>query len=112
MPILIEWKNFKGAPSQSGPIFVCDHCDEQIDDVADGNAQWREPSASPGRGRRELYFTHKRCYRAFTADQTPTAPFMWNSEELAAFLWFLESNTGFDVDAGKDLARSAAGVGS
>ena len=110
MPVVIEWANFADEPSQSGPIVVCDHCDTRIDDARDGNAQWREPSSSPGHGRRDLFFTHKRCYRAFTADERPDSDFMWHSQELSAFLWFLTSNAAWNADEAEPLALAAAGI--
>ena len=64
MGIVIEWRG-----DQSGPVVVCDHCQQQIAEAADGNAQWQEPSGEAlGVGRRELSFTHKRCYDAFSRD--------------------------------------------
>ena len=109
MPIEIEWRD-----GQSGPIVICDHCDRRIDDVLDGNAQWREPVGPPwAEGRRTLLFTHKACYNAFSRVDNPKQPgeWTWHSQELRAFMWFLTHNVKYDDEAAEEIAMFAAGRG-
>jgi hypothetical protein len=47
-----------------GPVVVCDHCGQEIEDACDGNYCWGGEVADGFHGDRP-YFTHKRCHAAF-----------------------------------------------
>jgi hypothetical protein len=87
MPVVIKLKN-----NRSCPIVVCDFCGQEIEDVGDGNSQWKMEEAEEAAGA-TLYFTHKACCRPFEqANQGP----LWGADQLDHFMAFLAANTNLD----------------
>jgi len=67
------------------PRIVCDHCGTEIARAADGNYQWRAAD-----GPMMMYFTHKRCCRAFEAAQDDGRG--WMAIDLTALPYYLANN--------------------
>jgi hypothetical protein len=100
MPLMIEMTEW-GA----GPIVVCDHCGEPIEDAGDGNYQWLAETEHD-RVRRYLFFTHKGCCDEFEATRGGAAA--WYAMELIDLLPFLARNLNLDwgeAEAHADLMR-------
>lgn len=69
------------------PRVFCDHCGQPIDDVRDGNAEWKEDT-------RIVYYTHKHCCAHF--EELHGGRAQWLTDELADHLGYLCHNTRFD----------------
>jgi hypothetical protein len=102
MPLVMRIKG-----RRSCPVAVCDFCGQEIEDAKDGNCQWKMGEEEAGQGA-TLYFTHKKCCRAFEA--TNEAP-LWGAQMLDHFLVFLANNTNLDWKKAEKGARVIASIG-
>lgn len=73
----------KHAEGRCKPLFVCDHCDKQIEDAYLANVEWRREDSA------ELFYLHKSCSRDFCEGKR----LAWMP--LTDFLIFLQNNSGF-----------------
>jgi hypothetical protein len=71
------------------PIFVCDHCGEEIDSNRAGHFSWRYDLDGTPKG--DVYFTHQACSAAFT--QQKGGP-NWCSKDLECLPVYLLQRLG------------------
>jgi hypothetical protein len=81
------------------PTVFCDHCNEVIRTARDGNYQWRH-------GEEELFFTHKKCCRAFQQARPGT----WLFTPLEALPGYLAANLGVRPEESRKVGELCARV--
>ncbi len=105
MPIVMEQRKGRYCPRVR-----CDHCQEYIDDVEDGNAEW-----AIGKESHELllggkvFYTHKRCCHPFEAKYSKES--VWMADELSAHIGMLCHNTQFSQSQSDRMVESLADMG-
>lgn len=82
------------------PIVVCDQCGEEITEAAKANYQWLFNADDPHRAAR-MYFTHKRCCRAF--EQRHGGRWCWC--ELQCLPIYLGTNLRIKQRAARQMVR-------
>jgi hypothetical protein len=85
MPLVIQFNGPYAAPK-----LVCDHCGQEITTAKDGNYQWSHAAGCEDGQTTRMYFTHKRCCRAFEHRQAE--PYGWGAIDLEALPYFLMKN--------------------
>lgn len=89
------------------PKCFCDYCGKEITEAADGNYQWpyendqREDGASV-----PVFFTHKRCCRAFEAARGGA----WGAIDLECLPYYLAKNLHVAWRKSQGMARFMAGL--
>jgi hypothetical protein len=87
MPLVIAQSGAYAAPQ-----ILCDQCGEQIQAAADGNYQWsHSPAFLEGHEPAPVFFTHKRCCRAFEAAH---GEHDWGWCPLECLSFYLTQNLG------------------
>jgi hypothetical protein len=83
-----------------GPVVVCDHCGQEIEDAREGNYCAGGEVADGFHGDR-AYFTHKRCHGAFEQADPDIFYMTW---ELEWFLPYLAYNLGLNWEEARRAA--------
>lgn len=73
------------------PQVFCDWCGQRIADATDGNYQWEVTYGEPTTVG-ELFYTHKRCRRAFERANPALPHGLWMAEELRRLPVYLRRN--------------------
>ena len=101
MPLVIVQRG-----NLSCPAIVCDHCGQEITTADDGNYQWHlgGPPAPQA-----VYFTHKRCCRAFEAAHpaprsAAAGGWLWGAMELSCLTAYLTRALDIDPEQAAELA--------
>ena len=98
MPLQIE---IKGRLAK--PVVVCDHCGQRIAEARQGNSPW--PVDGQGHPiESQIYFTHKRCARAWERSRGGT----WPWATLCLLPIYLGANLGLDFDKARPGAADLA----
>lgn len=87
------------------PIIVCDHCQQPIEYAKQGNYEWKvgpEGVVEP-----RIYFTHKRCSRAFE-EANAGEGWTWHATELQLLPIYLERNLEIDHERTEEHAWAMA----
>jgi hypothetical protein len=83
------------------PVVVCDHCGEVIKDAKEGNYEFHA-------GGGPVFFTHKRCCRAFEEAYGGRRMWWWCSLECLPI--YLGNNLKLDWEKAKQWAAFFASI--
>ncbi len=115
LKLVVEERHQRGLPDVTRPVFVCDHCGEEIKEAARGlYTWWVEPGSGQEDGTRyDLYTVHKgACDRGFWSSRgvSPHNSPGVMTDELTVLPVYLGANIGIVTDAGWKQARESASL--
>ena len=84
------------------PIVICDHCGYMITDAKEGNYEWKYNVEFHSESA-EIFFTHKRCCRAF--EMAHKGDWSWMSIDLVVFPLCLGVNLTVDPKEVKEYCE-------